>query len=249
MDPIDGPIRRLNRARAQLDELKTEEAKFLFGKPYSSTTHYDAKRQRYVFKAHIRKDPDPDLGLLAAESIHNMRAALDNILWCLAPPKIRRLRPSFPIHDDPVRFFCEAYPALQGLPSKLFEAIEWCQPYNRDNLSVPARLLMLNTLWNADKHHAPLAIGCMVEMFAVVAFSAEHLRAGLTDHHKGLYEGKEVGWASGLPIGLEDKLNPPIHFGIAFSAIDGERVYAIHILEKAHSIITDEVIPKIRAAL
>jgi hypothetical protein len=249
MDPIDGPVRRLNRARVQLDYLQTEAAKFLSGKPYSSTTHFNIKRNCYVFIAHVRADPDPDWGFIAAESIHNMRATLDNILWTLAPAKVRRSRPSFPIHDDPVRFLCEAYPTLQGLPAKLFEAIEWCQPYNRNNLSEPQRLLTLNALWNADKHHAPLAVGSAAEAFAVWGFGEEPLYAQLTDHFKGLYEGKEIGWASGLPTGLEDKLNPPILFSVAFSAIDGERVYPLHIFEKAHSIIADEVIPRIRAAL
>jgi hypothetical protein len=86
-------------------------------------------------------------------------------------------------------------------------------------------------------------------MFAIASFSETPLHAQLTDPLKALYEGKEIGWASGIPPGREDQLHPPIHFGIAFATVNTERVYPLHGLEKMHRIITDEVIPVIRKAL
>lgn len=249
-DPIDGVIRRLNRAKAQLDDLKTEEAKFLSTKPYSSTTHFNVERNCYVFIAHVRESPNPDLGLLAAESVHNMRAALDNLIWTVAKRLRNRRGLQFPIYDNPLLFIAEAYPLLQRLPSKLFEALEWCQPYNRHNLTFPERLTALRELSNSDKHRAPLAVGAVAGAFAVSWFGEQTVMAQLTPPlYEALYEGKEIGWASGLPEGLEDQLNPPIHFTVAFAAVDGERVYQLHALVKMHQILTDEVVPAIRAAL
>jgi hypothetical protein len=254
-----GPLRRLDRARAQLEQLKNEEIKFLGGTPYSSATHYDAALKRHVFIAHVREDPDPNLGLLAAECIHNLRAGLDNLLWSVAGESVNKTRLYFPLYDDPVLFLCDVYPTLQRLPAKLFEAVEWCQPYNRANLSVPERMTMLNTLWNRDKHRAPTAVGAVAEMFAIAGFTGEaisdHLTSEppiwveLTDFTTALYEGKEIGWATGLPPGGEDEVHPSIHFGIAFTAADEDRVYPLHNLEKMHSIIADEIVPRFRAAL
>jgi hypothetical protein len=244
-----GSLRRFDRARRQLDELKTEEATFLGRTPYSSTTRFDATLNRHVFIAHVHEDPDPDLGLLAAECIHNMRAGLDNLLWSVAGEGVQKDRLSFPIYDDPLGFLSEAYRTLQRLPAKLFEAVEWCQPYNADNLSVPERLTMLNTLWNRDKHRAPTAVGSVAEMFAVAGFveGEEKIAAQLTDFTTALYEGKEIGWASGLP---EDRdVRPSIHFGISFTAADADRVYPLHGLEKMHSIITEEIVPRFRVAI
>jgi hypothetical protein len=248
-DPIAEPLRRFDRARAQLEQLKAEELNFLSRTPYSSTTHYDAVLKRHVFIAHVHEDPDRDLGLLAAECIHNMRAGLDNLLWTVAGEGVNKHRLYFPIYDDPLGFLSNAYRTLQRLPAKLFEAVEWCQPYNLDNLSVPERLTTLNTLWNRDKHRAPTAVGSVAEMFAVAGFveGEEKIAAQLTDFTTALYEGKEIGWASGLP---EDRdVHPSIHFGIAFTAADELRVYPLHNLEKMHSIITDEIVPRFRAAL
>jgi hypothetical protein len=247
-DPLEGPLRRFDRAEAQIGHLKTEEAKFLSRGPYSSTTYFHHARKCYVFIAHVRQDPDPDLGLVAAECIYNLRAGLDNLLWSVAPTVVRRRKPQFPIYDDPLRFLCEAYPAMQGLPAKLFEAVEWCQPYNK-SLTSPERLVALNALWNADKHRAPLAVGSVAEAFAVGAYGEPPVTARLTEPHKALYEGKEIGWVRGLLPDLEDKLNPPIHFRIAFSALDAERVYQLDALVKMHDIVTNEVVPAIRAAL
>lgn len=249
-DPIDGVSRRLDRAKAQLDDLQTKEAEFLSTKPYSSTTHFNAQRNCYVFIAHVREDPDPRLGLLAAEAIHNLHAALDNLIWAIAGPVRNRRRLQFPIYDDPLLFIAEAYPLLQRLPAKLFEALEWCQPYNRDNLTFPERLAALKLLSNSDKHRAPLVVGSVAEAFAVAWHGERTVMARLTEPiYAALYEGKEIGWASGLPQGLEDQLHPPIHFGIAFAAVDTERVYQLHGLVKMHNLITKEVVPAIRQAL
>lgn len=252
-DPIDGVGMRLDRAKTQLDDLQTQEKDFLGTDPYSSTTHYDAESGCYVFIAHVAREPDRALGLLAAEAIHNMHSALDNLIWAIAGPVRNRRRLQFPIYDDPLLFIAEAYPLLQRLPAKLFEALEWCQPYNRDNLTYPERLAALKLLSNSDKHRAPIACGAVAEMFAIAGYRGEveprSFPASLTDPYVGLYEGKEIGRACDLPPGLEDQLKPIIHFGIAFAAVDAERVYQLHALVKMHDLITKEVVPTIRQAL
>jgi hypothetical protein len=126
-DPLAGPVRRFNRAKAQLEGLKASEEEFLSREPYSSTTHFDPKRERHVFIAHVREDPDPELGLLAAECIHNLRAGLDNLLWSVADDDLRKRRLYFPIYDDPVLFLCNAYPTLRRLSPQVYDAIEWYQ--------------------------------------------------------------------------------------------------------------------------
>jgi hypothetical protein len=248
-DPIAGPVARIDRAKLHLDLLVTAVEAFLDRNPYTTTTERNEKRCRYVFKVHIHDTPPDSLPFLASEFVHNARAALDNIVWTLAPPKVRHRNPSFPLYDDPIRFQCEALPMLKGMKPEIVEAIEWCQPYHGDaHFESAYRLLDLNRLWNFDKHRAPLAVGAMPDMAGYVLFyegddfPTLHVRMGQV-----LTEGKEIAWIPLHPA-LKDDFKPRIHFCIAFVGA-GKRPIPHYGLAKAHKIITDKVVPAIRKAL
>jgi hypothetical protein len=250
-DPIVGPVARIDRAKFHLDQLVSEVETFL-GKqpsPYPTTTERDDKRHRYIFRVHPRDEPPPSLPFLAGDFIHNARAALDNIVWALAPAQVRRRQPSFPIYDDPIGFLCEARPMLKGMAPKVIEAIEWCQPYHGDEHIVSAsRLLHINQLWSSDKHRAPLALGATPDMASYALFydgpDFPQIRVFMG---QALTENKPIAWIPFHPS-LEDNFNPHFHFAVAFKGT-GQRLIPYYGLMKAHKIISEEVVGAIRRAL
>lgn len=150
-DPLAGSITRIARARLHLDQLVVEVEAFLASRPYIENRERDEKHQRHVWTVHIRDAPPESLAFLASDFVHNARAALDNIVWALAPRQVQRRNPSFPLHEDPLRFQCEALPMLKGMKPGVIQAIEWCQPYHGDgHIRSAHRLLDLNRLWNFD---------------------------------------------------------------------------------------------------
>jgi hypothetical protein len=250
-DPIVGPIARIDRAELHLNQLVFEVEAFLGEEPepYPTTTERDEKRRRYIFRVHPRKETPASLPFLASDFIHNARAALDNLVWALAPAQVRRRNPSFPIYDDPIRFLCEARPMLKGMEPKVIEAIEWCQPYHGDEHIVSAaRLLHINHLWNFDKHRAPLAVGSTPDMaaYALMGDSSDFPQIRVL-MGKALTENEPIAWIRFHPR-LDDNFNPRFHFAIAFQGA-GELLVPHYGLMKAHQIITKEVVGAIRRAL
>lgn len=247
-----GPIRRLDRAKLHIDQLESIAEAFLRKdpNPYPTTTERDDKRRRYVFHVHPREEPPDQLPFLAGDFIHNARSTLDNLIWALAPAQVRnRGRLKFPIYDDPVAFYCEARPMLQGVKPQVIEAIEWCQPYYGDEHIVSAgRLLHINQLWSSDKHRAPLVVGATPDMASYALFydgpDFPQIRVYMG---KALTENKPIAWIRYHPI-LEDDFNPRFHFAIAFQGT-GQRLVPHYGLMKAYKIIAEEVIPAIRRAL
>ena len=248
-DPLAGPLARMDRAKFHLDQLVATVEAFLDRNPYTTTTERDEKRRLYILKVHVHDTPPESLRFLASDFVHNTRAALDNIVWALAPAAVRRRKPSFPIYDDPIRFQCEALPMLKGMKPEIIKAIEWCQPYHRhQHFDHATRLLDLTRLWNFDKHRAPFAVGSMPDMAAYALFYEGsdfpeiHVEMG-----EILEEGKAIAWIPFHPV-LKDDFTPRFHFGVAFVGA-GKRPIPYYGLSKMYGIVSTEVIEAIRKAL
>jgi hypothetical protein len=222
---------------------------FLNSAPYTTTTRRDENRRRFVFDVHIRDTPPDPLPFIASDFVHNARAALDNIVWALAPGSVRRRNPNVPLFDDPIRFKCEALPMLKGMKPELIDAIEWCQPYHGDEHFVASeRLLHLNRLWNFDKHRAPFAVGCVADMASLVVqyvaidFPSLHVHMG-----RVLEEGKEIAWMPFQGTSTQEP-DPRFNFAVAFVGAEKPPI-PYYGLMKMYDLITNQVVPAIRTAL
>lgn len=85
----------------------------------------------------IHRHPPARLALLVGEGVHQLRAALDNLIVALAdqaagvmlsPEEVRSLQ--FPIADTPEKFNLQAKRQLTGLPGVAVKRIEEVQPYH-----------------------------------------------------------------------------------------------------------------------
>ncbi len=96
--------------------------------------------------------------LLVGDFVHNLRSALDHLVYLIAVHESRREPPpnehrlAFIIEDQSEGFKRRANSALRGLSDKAQSAMEAVQPFNRRRPDIPSPLLILKSLSNQDKH-------------------------------------------------------------------------------------------------
>jgi hypothetical protein len=157
----DRIVLRIDRAKAHLDDFDAA-VKAWYQEPDIggiADPEYDAKRRKYLWRLRLVAPP-AHLGLIAGDFVHNLRASLDNIIWSLATPRLRRDNEgtlSFPV--------CTTSPDLskemrkfRNFPEDIKATIGRFQPYGRTNPPLGDPLAQLNRLWNRDKHRAPLLV-------------------------------------------------------------------------------------------
>jgi hypothetical protein len=95
------------------------------------------------------------MSLTVGDCLHNLRAALDYIVWDLAGTKGTRSH-QFPIVEDSTEFWKQAIKRgrLADVDPAAQTDIEKLQPYHGRNGARNHPLWLLNELVNADKHHA-----------------------------------------------------------------------------------------------
>lgn len=102
-----------------------------------------------------QRPPVAEWGLLFGDGVHNLRAALDCLVWELAhldgrgPENPRQV--SFPVVNDQ-RNWPNAARRLSSVPSQFLRRIEEIQPYNAGEDPQLHPLTVLSRLDNDDKH-------------------------------------------------------------------------------------------------
>lgn len=108
-------------------------------------------------------DPPPIIGLLIGDCVHNLRAALDHIVYALVttnpfrPPNTPNRSTMFPIRDtrEGYRHQVDKLKRLAGVPDPAAALVDTLQPYHTrekglDHTAHP--LFVLDALENIDKH-------------------------------------------------------------------------------------------------
>lgn len=169
-DALDGCRAKLGRAKKHLDALKDEVARFLEAHPYAFLVQANLGRTEYSFRAHVLEWPPLEWSLIVGDYVHNLRSALDNLMWQLAlltsggPEPIRfdgktadPRQIQFPISDTLEKYVNAQVRAY--VDAKYMAAIQDFQPYHGryiDPLGSP--FLRLHALSNTDKHRTINAV-------------------------------------------------------------------------------------------
>jgi hypothetical protein len=153
---------KLERASNLIDEISDAMNDFMGPRPsdgfppFSIEGSFDETTSEYIFTAHLKEDMPFRLGVLVGDFIHNLRSALDNLVWGLV--KHRGGRPTkktqFPIFSDEEKwdpFIAKNLPKLQA---EEIAALESMQPFR---VADPEErkghyLALLAWLSNRDKH-------------------------------------------------------------------------------------------------
>ena len=179
MHPLDGPTSKILRAKEHLKKLRTEADAFIKENKHRiviGERHVDS--DYYSLRAEVSKPPPIEWGVVVGEIAHDLRSALDGIVWQLIilngidPSTLLRPKPQFPVFliEETERGPCymrDGKPMIHGRITDKQEAlIERLQPYNRPTPNRDA-LWLLHELNNADKHRLVLAAAAESSMFVL----------------------------------------------------------------------------------
>ncbi len=150
---------RLQRAGEHIDKLDSEITDFLVeGDSYAMPVQRNTRpvlEDVYYFRV-LKPVPVDQFGLLISDSLHSLRAALDNLIWDLAPADVkadekRASSLQFPIFDDPKRYAEKAPSYLAGICDDAVKMVDKHGPHKRP---MPAGhpLSQMAQLSNLDKH-------------------------------------------------------------------------------------------------
>ena len=157
---------KLERADMHLDALYRHIDSWSNPNPCRIERESNADGSEHLFRFRIDRDPPvwnwaADMG----DALHNLRCALDHIVYAFAMLHTRKNPPdgdsqlAFPICSDPKYFKAATKKRLQGIDSNVIAAIERTQPYNRTKPNGFAPLWYLAQLNDIDKHRLmPLAV-------------------------------------------------------------------------------------------
>jgi hypothetical protein len=153
---LSGVLLKLERAETHIQTFRDEVMAFgerdpkPFGFRPESTLRPD-KSAKYDLYAVVRQEPPRELALPFGDAIQNIRAALDHLVYELAPPRARRSRKlQFPIFTDECEFKVRSPPMIEGITGDERTLIERVQPYAATNIPSDDPLAVLRKLSNRD---------------------------------------------------------------------------------------------------
>jgi hypothetical protein len=149
---------KVERAERQIGNLLTEIGAFLRGDPYKPIRHDKGEPGGLMeWTVEVREQPSPDIGLMAGDAIHNLRSALDHVMWELLErnDNTPTRKTGFPIYDSPEKFKAEYPRKVQGASQAAVDLILAAKPYKGGN----EPLWWLHELDVIDKHRVLLAVG------------------------------------------------------------------------------------------
>jgi hypothetical protein len=219
---------KVDRTEQHLDTLKGEIERFLKTKPYGIRADYQ-ERDREVFVFTTVREPCPEMwGVVVGEIAHNLRSALDHLLWEMvvlntgsAPPGEES---QFPIFRTKPGYDNGAGRRIRGVSPEAAALIESLQPFaTREDASSP--LWHLRHISNFDKHRTLHLTGAtfkagqlflppLLPGFAYVELG--NRTKGIFEHGTILFRGKLSG-PDGFPFQTPDvDVEIPPEFDIAF---------------------------------
>jgi hypothetical protein len=167
VDPLAAIDWRLERADEHLAALNRERDAFLDEKNRLILGQFERDTSEYVFRFGGQL-PDPRIGLIVGECAHNLRAALDNLVWQLvlarggSPTRETQL----PIYESREGYQSSRW-MLRGIGTDDRAFIEAIQPFHDGEGAANTHLALLSWLNNVDKHRF-VHIGCATpRMFGI----------------------------------------------------------------------------------
>lgn len=150
--PLDAAFLRIRRAEEHLADLKARTDVFVEAERKEFAVQLDPKNPEDFSKMRVfvPDTPPPDmLGVLTGEIVHNLRVALDYLIYALAERDSRKVQSGtqFPIEDTPNGFAGRQKTFLKGVNATHVAQIERLQPYNGCQWAQQIRALS-----NVDKH-------------------------------------------------------------------------------------------------
>ncbi|HMF76599.1 MAG TPA: hypothetical protein VK604_13145, partial [Bryobacteraceae bacterium] len=189
---------KIERAKEHFGALETEVMAWLKTNPMAMTKEKDAEgRHHTVFAEIVNPPPLNRWSLISGDCIHNLRSALDSLIYGIAihetglnPPE-DEAKLQFPIFSDADKFNEKRNKdRIKSLSQAVQSEIEKVQPYNVPHKELPPLLELLGVLDNFDKHRTLNVMAAVPQSanFDMV-HSPDRAISSVTGHRKGI-EGK-----------------------------------------------------------
>jgi hypothetical protein len=159
---LTGVIAKLDWAERHIETFRQTVEHFEARKPatfgFRTEKHPRADGSvEYELYAIIRKPPPRELALIAGDVAHNVRSALDHLVYVLSSRTAQRSgKTQFPIFTDECRFKVLGVPKIESIRGPERTLIENVQPFAAAVDPANDPLAILNRLSNIDKHRLPL---------------------------------------------------------------------------------------------
>jgi len=159
---LDGPRAKLRRAHHHLEGLYDDFNRTVGPQQHSLVREDGDEPRTHIFRAQNVPPLPPDWGLIVGDFAHNLRSALDHLVWQLV--LLSGSKPGrdnqFPICSAGTRYWCskkDGTPSvrdrsLRGVAEQYRTPIDAVQPYRRGQDTELAFLSGLADLSNFDKH-------------------------------------------------------------------------------------------------
>jgi hypothetical protein len=173
---------KLARAKRHLRELDDNLGGYIADDAtFSTRTMVSTDGKQHSIMVTLHDAPREDWGLAIGDTVHNLRCALDHIVWHLANPGDRGIHTMFPIYTDADTFTLgranrkgvrrastSGLQRLKGVEAAAIAVIEASQPYQPGQTGFG--LNVLNQLENLDKHREIHTVAGVFQDIQPVAF-------------------------------------------------------------------------------
>lgn len=148
---------KLDRAKEHFYTLQTEIQTFLDSKPYELRIEEEPQTGDLVYRVRVKAEPPIKLSLITGDIIHNLRSALDHLIYQLIVinGKTPNKNSAFPIYTRKADFDTDGHKKINGIGAAATTIIKAIKPYKEGNL----HLWQLSQLDNADKHRLIITVG------------------------------------------------------------------------------------------
>jgi hypothetical protein len=159
---LRGPRLKLDRAKKHLNDLEEGVNRFFETDPYELFVEDNLEAGQRQHKIR-RVDPVPDaLGLIAGDVIHNLRSALDHLVWQLVIANGKKpddMRTEFPVWSKEAGFKKGKPGRAKGISKEALNVLYGLKPYQGGNDA----LWLLHQLDIVDKHRLLLAVASVAK--------------------------------------------------------------------------------------
>jgi hypothetical protein len=159
-EPLGSARLKLSRAEKHLRGFNQCVQRFRETDPYRTTRHLEGDGAEHVYTVEIRSYPPPDLGAIVGDLLHNLRSALDSVVYDLSvaakPALTEKERGSvgFPIALREKNFDMAK---VRYAPRAAQAEVKCAQPYTGDKADMHP-LWLLSRFNNVDKHRQVLVV-------------------------------------------------------------------------------------------
>lgn len=168
---FEGADAKVSRAHEHLETLQGEMVSFFGGYEYAIGSEFDPETSEIrLYASGYTGAPLLRWGVHVGDCLHNLRSALDHVVWQFALDKLGReptdheaRRIQFPIEETPKGFknaWVKPYVAKAH-----WEWLKEWQPYHRGDRAAHHKLAVLARLNNIDKHRVIHAAALVPEGF------------------------------------------------------------------------------------